>query len=291
MNISRIGNNAAEMAAHKAKEQAKYLNAGGETTEITKSIGSSDAFSQKLSDVFRRENSDLIHGLSELSDEDKMEIAMNSYLQMQGRVHQAINREEADIRTFNSIADEKARISSMLETAKQNGGGINTPDGGELTTEDIEKQLGDVQKKMDKFLAPYGRDEDGNARTTAFNESIKKDFAAYASVFSEVTGITGDALDATAELTLHKTDRDESNFVQKAQESIDALKEQSKGLSSMKKDLLASVGEDPEAERLSEEAMVKLAVFEFFREKFAYGGDQEQLEEQIKSMTLFDARA
>lgn len=291
MNISRIGNAAADMTAHRAKEQAKYLNAGGETTEIAKTLGNNDAFSQKLADVFKRENSDLIQGLSELSDADKMEIAMNSYFQMQGRVYQAINREEADIKTFNSLADEKARVTSMLEQAQENGGGMETADGGELTTEDISKQLDDVQKRMDTFLAPYGRDDDGSTKSTAFNESVKKDFAAYASAFEGVTGMRSDALDASDNLNLHKTDRDESNFVQKAQASINELKKQSDGLTSLKKDFLASVGEDPASERMSEEAMVKLAVFEFFREKFSYGGTQEELEEQIKSMTLLDARA
>ena len=291
MNISRIGSTAAEMTAHKAKDQARYLNAGGETTEIAKTLGNNDAFSQKLADVFKRENSDLIQGLSELSDADKMEIAMNSYFQMQGRVVQAINREENDLKTFGSLEDEKARITSMLETAAAKGGGIDTDDGGELTTEDISKQLDDVQSRIDAFLAPYGKDEEGNARSSAFNESVKKDFAAYASVFEGVTGLHSDALDAADDLTLHKTDRDESNYVRKAQESINSLKEQSKGLSSLKKDLLASFGEDPETERMSEEAMVKLAVFEFFREKFSYGGTQEELEEQIKSMTLLDTRA
>ncbi len=42
---------------------------------------------------------------------------------------------------------------------------------------------------------------------------------------------------------------------------------------------------------MSEEAMVKLAVFEFFREKFAYGGDQEELEETLKSMSLLNTTA
>ena len=291
MNISRIGNAAADIAAHKAKEQAKYLNAGGETTEIAKVTGGSDAFSRKLADVFKRENSDLIQGLSELSDSDKMEIAMNSYFQMQGRLYQAINREEADIKTFGSIADEKARITSMLGQAQAKGGSIETADGNELTAEEISGQLDDVQRRMDAFFAPYGRDSEGNAKNTAINESVRKDFAAYASAFEGVTGMRSDALDASDALALHKTDRDESNFVQKAEESINSLKKQSESLTSLKKDLLAGSGEDPETERLSEEAMVKLAVFEFFREKFSYGGTQEDLEEQIKSMSLFDTRA
>ena len=292
MNISGIGSTAANMAVHKAKEQTKYLNAGGNTSEV-KSLptGNNDAFSKKLSDVFRRENSDLIRGLSELSDADRMEIAMNSYFQMQGRVSQAIRREESDIGTFNSISDEKAGITALLEQAEKNGGSIGNPDGTETTTEELAERLDKVQQKMDAFLAPYGRDEDGNAKSSAFNDSVKKDFAAYASVFTGVTGMTSDALEATDALAIHKTDRDESNFIQKANESISSLKKQSEGLSSLKKDLLASAGEDPETERLSEEAMVKLAVFEFFREKFTYGGDQEELEETLKSMSLLNTTA
>lgn len=292
MNISRIGNNAADLAVHKAKEQTKYLNAGGSTSEVkSRMIAQNDAFSQKLSDVFRREHSDLIHGLSELSDEDRKEIAMNSYFQMQGRVVQAVRREENDIRTFSSIADEKAGITALLEKAKANGGGLDNPDGSETTTEELEKKLENTQAKMDAFLAPYGRDEEGKTKTNALNESVRKDFAAYASVFAGVTGLSSDALEASEALTVHKTDRDESNFIQKANESIGALKKQSDGLTALKRDFLGSIGEDPETERMSEEAMVKLAVFEFFREKFAYGGDQEELEETLKSMSLLNTTA
>lgn len=287
MNIRGIGGSAAEMAVHKAKEQAKYLNAGGSTSEVKSSmIGQNDAFSRKLSDVFRREHSDLIHGLSELSDEDRMEIAMNSYFQMQGRVVQAIRREEEDISTFGAISDEKAGITALLEKAREKGVGIENPDGSETTTEELEARLEEVQGKMDAFLAPYG-----SASTNALNESVKKDFAAYASVFAGVTGMSSDALEATSALDIHKTDRDESNYLQKANETIDELKKQSGGLSSLKKDLMAAMGEDPETERLSEEAMVKLAVFEFFREEFAYGGSQKELEESLKSMNLLNTTA
>ena len=287
MNISRAG----EMAVHKAKEQAKYLNAGGSTSEVRSTmLAQNDAFSQKLSDVFRREHSDLIHGLSELSDADRKEIAMNSYFQMQGRVVQAIRREENDIRTFNSISAEKAGISALLEKAEASGG-IDGADGSETTTEELKDRLAKVQEKMDAFLAPYGRNEDGSAKTNAFNDSVKKDFAAYASVFAGVTGLSSDALEASSALTVHKTDRDESSYLQKANESLNELKKQSDGLTSLKKDFLGSIGEDPESERMSEEAMVKLAVFEFFRETFAYGGDQKQLEETLKSMSLLNTTA
>ncbi|MCR4779725.1 MAG: hypothetical protein K5876_01375 [Ruminiclostridium sp.] len=287
MNISRAG----EMAVHKAKEQAKYLNAGGSTTEVRSTmLAQNDAFSQKLSDVFRREHSDLIHGLSELSDADRKEIAMNSYFQMQGRVVQAIRREENDIRTFNSISAEKAGISALLEKAEASGG-IDGADGSETTPEELKDRLAKVQEKMDAFLAPYGRNEDGSAKTNAFNDSVKKDFAAYASVFAGVTGLSSDALEASSALTVHKTDRDESNYLQKANESLNELKKQSDGLTSLKKDFLGIIGEDPESERMSEEAMVKLAVFEFFRETFAYGGDQKQLEETLKSMSLLNTTA
>ena len=287
MNISRAG----EMAVHKAKEQAKYLNAGGSTSEVRSTmLAQNDAFSQKLSDVFRREHSDLIHGLSELSDADRKEIAMNSYFQMQGRVVQAIRREENDIRTVNSISAERAGISALLEKAEASGG-IDGADGSETTTEELKDRLAKVQEKMDAFLAPYGRNEDGSAKTNAFNDSVKKDFAAYASVFAGVTGLSSDALEASSALTVHKTDRDESSYLQKANESLNELKKQSDGLTSLKKDFLGSIGEDPESERMSEEAMVKLAVFEFFRETFAYGGDQKQLEETLKSMSLLNTTA
>ena len=112
--IARLGAQAAGNAVHKANEQKKYLNAGGETSEIHAVGRGSDAFSKKLSDVFRRGNSNLIHELNDLSDSDKAEIAANAYFQMQGRVYQAMKREEDDIAKFSALTEEKSRLTNML---------------------------------------------------------------------------------------------------------------------------------------------------------------------------------
>ena len=277
-NTARLGAQAAGNAIHKAEEQKKYLNAGGETSEVHAVGSSNDAFSKKLSDVFKRGNSDLIHGLSELSDADKTEIAANAYFQMQGRVYQAIQREEADIKTFTALADEKSKLTGMLE-------GQTGADAGET-----EKKLADVQSRIDKFLSPAGADGKDTAVFDAVNSSSQKSFAAYSAVFEEITGIKSDALEAGDSLLLRKTDRAESSFLSKANETIDSLKKQSEGLHDVKKLFFGQEnGED--GTRLSEEAMVKMAVFEFFREKFAYGGTADELYDSLKGVTLLDTNA
>ena len=277
--IARLGAQAAGNAVHKANEQKKYLNAGGETSEIHAVGRGSDAFSKKLSDVFRRGNSNLIHELNDLSDSDKAEIAANAYFQMQGRVYQAMKREEDDIAKFSALTEEKSRLTNML--AEQSDAQKN----------DTEKKLADVQERIDKFLAPFGGDGKENAAAEAMNGSAQKSFAAYSAVFEEITGIHSDALDAGDDLLIHKTDRTESNFIGKANESIDALKKQSNGLHDVKKLFFGEDDGDGDGTRLSDEAMVKMAVFEFFREQFAYGGSSDELFDSIKGMTLLDANA
>lgn len=278
-NTARLGAMAAGNAVHKADEQKKYLNAGGETSEVHAATGGNDAFSKKLSDVFKRGNSDLIHELNDLSDRDKTEIAANAYFQMQGRVYQAIQREEDDIAKFTALSEEKSRLTDMLSW--QEGDQAN----------ETEKKLADVQERIDKFLAPYGNDEKASAVSEALNGSAQKSFAAYSAVFEEITGIRHDALDAGDSLLLHKTDRTESNFLSKANETIDELKKQSDGLHEVKKLFFGQEGEDGNSERLSDEAMVKMAVFEFFRERFAYGGNADELYDSLKGMSLLDTNA
>ena len=110
------------------------------------------------------------------------------------------------------------------------------------------------------------------------------------SVFEEITGIHSDALDAGDDLLIHKTDRTESSFLSKANETIDSLKKQSEGLHDVKK-LFFGQEDGEDGTRLSEEAMVKMAVFEFFREKFAYGGTADELYDSLKGVTLLDTNA
>ncbi len=272
-------------SADSKEEQTKFLNAGDETTEIF-SGRDNDAFSKKLTEVFKRENHDLIQGLSELSDQDKTELALNAYFQMQGRVQQAIKREEADIKIFSAFEEEKTNLTSMLEEAHRNGTAVD-PAGDPVTASAIEKKLEKVQGMIDKLVDPYSYDEKANSPEKTINESIKKDFAAYAGVFEEMTGLTGDALGTSDALLIHKTDRTESSFIQKAYETIDSLKTQSSGLRDLKKEFMGEVGIEEEEERMSEEAMTKMAVFEFFRERFAYAG----LYDSSETLSMLDTNA
>lgn len=290
--INRLGGTQAQVtAAQKAADNVNedkpfFVTAGEETTEVF-STRPDDAFSHKLAQVSRRENHDLIRGLDGLSDANKTELALNAYYQMQGRVQQAIKREETDIGILSALETQKSDILAMRDKIQTSGSITN--DAGEAVTEsDVEKKLEDVQSMIDKIVSPDS-DSDGNSAVRQkINESAKQDFAAYAEIFGETTGLDGDALSASDDLLIHKTDRTESDFISKAQDSIKALKAQSSGLRELKKDFMNenNISGETGGDRMSEEAMTKMAVFEFFRERFTYAG----LYDNSEKFSMFSAR-
>ncbi|MBP3858038.1 MAG: hypothetical protein IK990_20740, partial [Ruminiclostridium sp.] len=85
----------------KSKQDGSFLNVGDETTKVGKQ--DMGTFTERLAEAFKTDNAEVIRALDELSDSDKMEIAMRSYLQMQGRVHSAKSKEESDIRQFSAL--------------------------------------------------------------------------------------------------------------------------------------------------------------------------------------------
>lgn len=103
----------------KSKETGAFLNAGDETSRVGKQ--DMGTFTERLAEAFKTDNAEIIRVLDELSDNDKMEIAMRSYLQMQGRIYSAKSEEESDIKKFGSMKEEKAYYADMLEEAKENG--------------------------------------------------------------------------------------------------------------------------------------------------------------------------
>ena len=273
--------------AAKSKQDGSFLNVGDETTKVGKQ--DMGTFTERLAEAFKTDNAEVIRALDELSDSDKMEIAMRSYLQMQGRVHSAKSKEESDIRQFSALKEEKAYYSDMLEEAKENGTAEIKDDkdakymfsdrkaGEKLSTRDIEKALEDVQGRIDNFLYPYGRNEDGTAISTPENERMTRDYIAYASVFKEITGLDAKCLDPGDSLLLTKPDRNEDNFIEKARENIDSLNTMSKDL----RDLMKKYRDEQEIEigggDLSEEARTRMEAFDYVREQFVYGNQSAEL--------------
>jgi hypothetical protein len=281
----------------KSKQDGSFLNVGDETTKVGKQ--DMGTFTERLAEAFKNDNADVIRSLNELSDNDKMEIAMRSYLQMQGRIYSIKNKEEEDIRKFSSLKEEKAYYSDMLEEAKENGTAEIKDDkdarfafadkkaGEKLSTRDIEKALEDVQERIDGFLYPYGRNEDGTGMSNPENERVTRDYIAYASVFQEITGLDADCLHPGDSLMLSKTDRNEDNFIEKARENIDGLNTMSKDL----RDLLKKYKNEQEIEigggDLSEEARTRMEAFDYVREQFVYGNQKDEL----KTLGILDVKA
>ena len=281
----------------KSKETGAFLNAGDETSRVGKQ--DMGTFTERLAEAFKTDNAEVIRALDELSDSDKMEIAMRSYLQMQGRIYSAKSKEESDIKKFGSLKEEKAYYADMLEEAKENGTAeINDEKnarfafsdkkaGDTVSTRDIEKALEDVQGRIDSFLYPNGRNEDGSAISSRDNEMMTRDYIAYASAFKEVTGLEADCLDPGESLYLYKTDRNEDNFIEKARENIDGLNTMSKDL----RDLLKKYKNEQEIEigggDLSEEARTRMEAFDYVREQFVCGDQKTEL----KTLGILDVKA
>ncbi len=289
--INRLGGtqaqvNAAQKTADNVNEDRPFfVTAGEETTEVF-STRPDNEFSHKLAQVVKRENRDLIRGVSGISGSDRTELALNAYYQMQGRVQQAIKREEEDIGIFSALETQKSDLLSMREKI-QASGSITNDAGETVSGSDIEKRLEDVQSMIDKIVSPLSDEEKNSAAAIKANAATKEDFAAYAEMFGEMSGITGEALTVSDNLLIHKTDRTESDFIQKAQNSINALKAQSSGLRDLRKDFMNECDINGEnSSRMSEEAVTKLAVFEFFRERFTYAG----LYDNSEKYTMFSAR-
>ena len=270
----------------RSKQSGAFLNVGDETTRV----GNEDmgTFTERLAEAFKNDNAEVIRALDGLSDSDKMEIVMRSYLQMQGRIQSVKSKEESDIKAFGALKEEKAYYTDMLEKSKESGIAEIADDkdarfafsdmkaGDKLSTRDIEKALDDVQERIDNFLYPYGKNEDGTGQSHRENERVTRDYIAYASVFQEITGLDADCLHPGDKLFLNKTDRTEENFIEKAKENIDSLNGMSKDL----RDLLKKYREEQDTEMgggdLSEEARTRMEAFDYIREQFVYGNQVQE---------------
>jgi hypothetical protein len=281
----------------KSKETGAFLNVGDDTSRVGKQ--DMGTFTERLAEAFKSDNAEIIRALDELSESDKMEIAMRSYLQMQGRIYSAKNKEESDIKKFSSLKEEKSYYTDMLEKAQENGTAeikdekdarfafSDKKAGEKVSTQDIEKALEDVQGRIDNFLYPYGRNEDGSAMSSRDNELMTRDYIAYASAFKEVTGLDADCLDPGDSLYLNKLDRNEDNFIEKARANINALDTMSNSL----RDLMKQYRDEQETEigggDLSEEARTRMEAFDYVREQFVYGDQKTEL----KTLGILDVKA
>lgn len=271
----------------KSKPSGAFLNVGDEKSKVGKQdLGT---FTERLAEAFKNDNAEVIRALDELSESDKMEIATRSYLQMQGRIYSVRNKEEDDIKKIGGLKEEKAYYNELLEEAKNNGTakirndkrdhfGFGDKAAGEsVSTRDIEKALDDVQERIDEFIYPYGRDENGMGLTNSENERMTRDYIAYGSVFQEITGLDASCLHPGDSLLLNKTDRTEENFIEKARENIDTLN----GMSNDLRDLMKRYRDEQEEEigggNLSEEARVRMEAFDYVREQFVYGDQKTEL--------------
>ena len=283
--------------ASKSKQNGSFLNVGDETTKVGKE--DMGTFAERLAESFKTDNAEIIRALDELSAQDKMEIAMRSYLQMQGRIISVSGKEESDIRKFRDLESEKAYYNRLLDESKDKGYAEIGEDqynhyrfsddapGSRVSTRDIEEALDDVQGRIDDMIDPTRTFGGDRKLFDLANQQITKDYIAYGEAFKEVTGLEGDCLDPGDSLMWHKLDRTEDNFIEKAYENLDKLKGMSKDLYELMKKYKDEQVTEIGGGDLSEEARTRMEAFDYVREQFVYGNR----ETEIKTLGLLNTQA
>lgn len=177
------------------------------------------------------EKSELIKNLESMSEEEKAEAAVNSYLSMQLDCREALGIHELRVNIFKMNQEEKAYYNEL----KEQGGVISEEYGKYAFTgmkagtaidmDSIEAALSEVQQKIDSLIIP----PDGNI---SFDDFVDRSFRSSAAIFSAATGISDDALNLNDDSFYKiRAGLTEENFLEKENEAINSIRERSEQLS------------------------------------------------------------
>lgn len=182
------------------------------------------------------DKAELIRNLESLSEEEKAEVAVGSYISMQKCCKSAISHYETDIYSFKSFQEEKAYYNEL-----KSQGGTVSGEGGKyafaavgagstIDEKEIDAILSQVQERINRFImAP--------TEETARYELTDKIFRSASQAFSAVTGISDDALNLEDDsLCKVREGLTEENYLEKANEAINSIKERSKQLTKVMND-------------------------------------------------------
>lgn len=187
----------------------------------------------------------LIRKLSTVSEEDKASIAFSSYIEMKKSLLNSKGYVQGQVHSFNLLKEHQAYYTEL----EANGGLIEgegkyafseMQDGDIADLDAIAKEQGKISQHLDVLCGKIeGKGDEaycllGENSVMGFfisHNLYEKMFAADAAVFSAVTGISDSALEiAKGDLNFDKTDVDEDNFLQKANEFIDSIEAREKAI-------------------------------------------------------------
>ncbi|MBD5104781.1 MAG: hypothetical protein HDT47_07955 [Ruminococcaceae bacterium] len=201
-----------------------------------------------MSERFKTNNAELIRELDGLSKEEKAEVAVVSYLEMQKHIIHTKNGHENAIDHFNQLRDAKAYYSDLLngdgkiteEYKKYGELGLGLLDGsvGDIADKDeLRNAVNDIQGRIDSLIGRYsGESSNGDW----FNDAGAKIYTGFGVMFSTVTGIYDDSLTADGSTDLLDTIEgiNEENFIEKQNEVINKLDQRSEKLKDVMNDYM-----------------------------------------------------
>lgn len=218
------------------------------TTASSKPTGRFDTFTLvgsresdktiEISSALSSERAELIRNLDSMSEEEKAEVAVCSYLDMQISCKEALGIHELRTNIFKMRQEEKAYYNEL-----KSQGGIISEEGGKyaftgmetgtaVDMKSIEAALADAQQKIDSLIIP----PDGSA---SFGSLVDKSFRASAETFSAATGISDDALNLNDDSFYKiRAGLTEENFLEKENEAINSIRERSEQLSKVMGDYM-----------------------------------------------------
>lgn len=184
------------------------------------------------------EKADLIRNLDNMSEEEKVDVAVCSYLDMQISCKEALESQELRTNIFKMCQEEKAYYNEL-----KSQGGVISEEGGKyaftgmkvgtvVDISSIEAALYDAQEKIDSLIIP----PDGS---DSFGSSIDKMFRTEAEAFSAATGISDDALNLNDDSFYKiRAGLTEENYLEKANETMNSIRERSEQLAKVMGDYM-----------------------------------------------------
>lgn len=216
----------------------------GADKECDKSENSQNTAEAKELDAKTKE---LVKSLSALSAEDKQELAFDSYLDMQQSLLYMKDMIYFQADYFKELKDKKAYYTDLIDSNGiiGEGGGqfkfLGKKEGEIVDIDDVYNALNRVQKSIDTFCGKippeipnpnsYSEHVTGYITYEMLYDGAERMFKSASAVFSAATGITDDALKMEqGEFYFDKEGVDEDNFLEKADNLLNTIKDRSKKL-------------------------------------------------------------
>ena len=183
------------------------------------------------------ENAKLVRGLSSLSSlskEEKAEAIYGAYMGMQNCLRSELDGLETKRSCFSYLKEQKAYYTDLMEncgTISEERGKYDffgKTKGDVVGTEEIESALNKVQGYINNYLPDKWQNKPDDVYL-AFSDLNHRLFKENAAVFSDLTGITDEALTVNDESLLRiKSGLTEKNYLDRIDSDINSIKDRLK---------------------------------------------------------------